>query len=133
LLLYYKIYIRGEVIFVINMENKRNLGAKWERIVADYLRDKGYIILEMNYRTRYSEIDVIAQDSKDLIFVEVKYRSTAGAGSPLESITAGKVKRIRNAALYYLRDNDYDIENTSIRFDAVGILGDKITHIKNAF
>ncbi|MCR5228087.1 MAG: YraN family protein [Eubacterium sp.] len=115
------------------MENKRSLGTKWERIVADYLRGEGYVILEMNYRTRYSEIDVIAQDSRDLVFVEVKYRSSGRAGDPLESITASKIKRIRNAALYYLRDKGYDIEKTSIRFDAVGVLGEKITHIKNAF
>ena len=115
------------------MENKRRLGAKWERIVADYLRDQGYVILEMNYRTRYSEIDVVAQDSRDLVFVEVKYRTTAAAGDPLESITPTKIRRIRNAALSFLRDKGYDINNTSIRFDAVGVLGDKINHIKNAF
>lgn len=115
------------------MENKRRLGAKWEKIIADYLRDEGYVILEMNYRTRYSEIDVIALDNKDLVFVEVKYRSSANAGDPLEAITPKKVYRIRNAALYYLSEHGYDIDNTNIRFDAVGVLGDKINHVKNAF
>ena len=115
------------------MENKRSLGTKWERIVADYLRDEGYVILEMNYRTRYSEIDVIAQDREELVFIEVKYRSDARKGHPLEAINSNKIKRIKNAALFYLRDHGYIIDHTMIRFDAIGILGNEMTHIKNAF
>lgn len=87
----------------------------------------------MNYRTRYSEIDVIAQDRDELVFIEVKYRRDARNGNPLEAINNNKIKRIRNAALYYLRDNGYIIDKTSIRFDAIGILGTEMTHIKNAF
>ena len=113
--------------------NKRSVGSKWENIVADYLRGLGYVVLEMNYRTRYSEIDVIAQDSKDLVFIEVKYRATGNAGDPLEAITQNKINRIRNASLYYLKENKYDVDNTCIRYDAIGILGDKINHVKNAF
>ena len=86
----------------------------------------------MNYRTRYSEIDV-AQDSLDLVFIEVKYRSSSAAGDPLEAINAQKIRRIRNAAQNYLKENGYNPESTNIRFDAIGVLGDKINHIKNAF
>ena len=119
------------------MDNNRRLGALWEERVADYLSLQGYVILEMNYRTRYSEIDVIAQDKEELVFIEVKYRKTKHSGDPLEAVTAGKIKRIRNAALYYLRDNGYSIDRTNIRFDAIGISGDGneslVSHIKNAF
>ncbi len=113
--------------------NKRSVGSKWEHIVADYLRSLGYIVLDMNYRTRYSEIDVIAQDRNDLVFIEVKYRATGNAGDPLEAINQSKINRIKNASLYYLKENKYDVDNTNIRYDAIGILGDKINHIKNAF
>ena len=51
----------------------------------------------------------------------------------MEAVNAKKISRIRNAALYYLRDNHYIIDNTNIRFDVVGILGNEINHIINAF
>ena len=113
--------------------NKREVGSVWEQRVADYLLNEGYIVLDMNYRTRYSEIDVIAQDREELVFIEVKYRSDARKGHPLEAINSNKIKRIKNAALFYLRDHGYIIDQTMIRFDAIGILGNEMTHIKNAF
>ena len=113
--------------------NKRSLGKIWERRAADYLRANGSEILFMNYRTRYSEIDIVAQDREALVFVEVKYRKKKEQGSPLEAVDSRKQMRIRNAALSFLRDNGYDIDNTSIRFDVIGILGDEIIYVKNAF
>ena len=115
------------------IDNKRSVGKYWERISSDYLKRIGYTILYMNYRTRYSEIDIVAQDKDALVFIEVKYRRNANNGDPLEAIDYRKQKRIYNAALNFLRDNGYDIENTSIRFDAIGILGKEINHVKNAF
>lgn len=113
--------------------NKRSVGAYWEGRVTEYLRMQGYTILYRNYRTRYSEIDIIAQDRKELTFIEVKYRKDNSAGDPLEAVTYSKQNKIYNAARFFLKENGYDVENTSIRFDVIGILGDKITHIKNAF
>lgn len=89
--------------------------------------------MEMNYRTRYSEIDVVARDRDTLVFVEVKYRSTTYAGDPLEAVNYAKMKRIRIAALSYLRSKHYIIDETRIRFDVIGVLGDNIKHIRNAF
>ncbi len=113
--------------------NKRRVGKFWERKAADYLRLNGFQILYMNYRTRYSEIDIIAQDREALVFVEVKYRRNADKGDPLEAVDHKKQRRIYNAALCFLRDKRYSIDKTSIRFDVIGILGDEIKHIKNAF
>ncbi|MBR6402108.1 MAG: YraN family protein [Eubacterium sp.] len=113
--------------------NKRQVGKSWERNAAEYLRRKGYTILFMNYRTRFAEIDIIAQDRDELVFIEVKYRYNEQKGTPLEAVTSGKQKRIRNAARYFLMEHNYDIENTFIRFDVVGVEGDKTEHIKNAF
>ena len=113
--------------------NKRKIGKKWEEYVVEYLKNNGYIVLHTNYRTRFSEIDIIAQDRGALVFVEVKYRRTLFQGDPLEAVDYRKQRRIINAALCFLKDKGYDIDNTSIRFDVIGILGDDIKHIKNAF
>lgn len=113
--------------------NKRKVGRAWEKKAQEYLRRKGYSVLMMNYRTRYSEIDIIAETRGFLVFIEVKYRRTAASGNPLEAVDFRKQQRIRNAALMYLQDNGYDIDKTSIRFDVIGILGDNIEHIEGAF
>ena len=116
-----------------NSYNKRRVGKAWEKVAEDYLREKGYLILMMNYRTRYSEIDIIAETRGFLVFIEVKYRRNISSGYPLEAVDIKKQHRIRNAALIYLSENGYDIDKTSIRFDGIGILGNKIEHIEGAF
>lgn len=121
--------IRGDVYLI----NKREIGSHWEKIVTEYLQAKGCTVLCMNYRTRYSEIDVIMEDKEFLVFIEVKYRRDINAGYPGEAVTKTKQNRIRNAALNYLRENNYIIDKTNIRFDVIGILGTKIEHIENAF
>ena len=113
--------------------NKRRVGKFWERKAADYLRLNGFQILYMNYRTRYSEIDIIAQDREALVFVEVKYRSSTKAGDPLEAVDARKIQQIRRTALKYMHFKGYNPESTSIRFDCIGITGSGINHVENAF
>ena len=113
--------------------NKRCVGKYWEGRVAEYLRGNGYTILFMNYRTRFAEIDIIAQDKEELVFIEVKYRRDGSKGNPLEAVTYSKQKKIYSAAKFFLMDKKYDVDNTRIRFDAIGVLGDEITHIKGAF
>ena len=53
--------------------NKRKVGKAYEELSADFLKNLGYVILDMNYQTRYAEIDIVAQDSFSLVFIEVKY------------------------------------------------------------
>ena len=113
--------------------NKRETGSKYEEIAAEYLKSKGYIIEYRNYRDRYGEIDIIARQNITLVFIEVKYRSTSSAGNPLESITAHKQRQIRSAALSYMRYKRYNPEAMNIRFDCIGILGNEINHVENAF
>lgn len=113
--------------------NKRETGSKYEEIAAEYLKSKGYIIEYRNYRDRYGEIDIIARQNSTLVFIEVKYRSTSSAGNPLESITAHKQRQIRSAALSYMRYKRYNLEAMNIRFDCIGILGNEINHVENAF
>ncbi len=113
--------------------NKRNIGSEKERIAGQYLEEKGFTLLEYNYRTRMSEIDIVARDKGVLVFVEVKYRKDLSDGHPLEAVTPQKQRRIRNAALCYLEDHELFPDQTAIRFDVVGILGDEISHITDAF
>ena len=113
--------------------NKRNLGKEKERAAAAYLSEKGYRIIEMNYQVRQAEIDIIACDGDTLVFVEVKYRKSGDAGDPLEAITLNKQRRICKAALFYMNQKKINPYNASLRFDAIGIMGDRIIHVENAF
>ena len=113
--------------------NKRTVGGEKEQIAGKYLEQKGLLVLEFNYRTRMAEIDIVARDGKTLVFVEVKYRKDISDGHPLEAVNARKQRKIRMAALYYLEDHNLSPDLTDLRFDVVGILGDEITHIENAF
>ena len=113
------------------MINKRQKGAAYEQIAAAHLISKGYEILEFNYRCKMGEIDIIARDEEYLVFVEVKYRANSQKGNPLEAISMAKQKTISKCALHYMMMNH--LSDVPVRFDVVGILGDKKEHIKNAF
>ena len=74
---------------------RKELGQKGEETAALYLRRKGYKIIEQNYRySRLGEIDLIAQEGKDLVFVEVKTRSSLSFAEPEEAVNYQKQKRI---------------------------------------
>lgn len=113
--------------------NTREVGGAYEHMAAEYLKKKGYSILTLNYRVRKAELDIVARDNRTLVFVEVKYRRSGKAGDSLQAITLAKQKRICQAALFYMNQYRIDIYSSEIRFDVIGIDGDKITHIENAF
>lgn len=112
--------------------NKRAVGTAYEKQAGEYLKELGYEILEYNFRCRIGEIDMIALDGEYLVFLEVKYRASAGSGSPLEAVNGKKQRIISKVAAYYCLTHGYD-ETTPCRFDVVAILGDEISLIKNAF
>ena len=112
--------------------NRRKEGAYYENLVAEYLKTQGYEILEKNYRCRIGEIDLIAKEGETLVFVEVKYRKTKRAGYALEAIDSRKAGQVRRVAAVYLYEHGFP-ESAACRFDAVGIDGEQITHLKNAF
>ncbi len=114
------------------MENKRATGGRYEEMAAAFLQEKGYRILERNYRDRYGEIDLIARDGRYLVFVEVKYRHSSASGYPEEAVDSRKQARIRHAASYYLYSRHYP-EDTPCRFDVVAILGSEVRLIADAF
>ena len=82
---------------------KKNLGMAGENIASQYLRKKGYSILEKNYRTVFGEIDLITKLKSTIVFVEVRTRATSSLGPPYLSITRVKQRHIIKNALFYLK------------------------------
>lgn len=114
------------------MTNTREMGSSYERKAAMYLEKQGLIILKYNYRCKMGEIDLIARDGEYLVFVEVKYRSQNKAGYSLEAVNLAKQKKISKAARYFLT-MEYHCTEIPCRFDVVGIDGDHLHWIKDAF
>lgn len=113
-------------------QNKRRIGAEAEQQIRKYLSEHGYTILEMNYRCRQGEVDIIARHGQYYVFIEVKYRSSDRYGMPEEAVGPGKQRRISRAALYYLYSHRLS-ESTPVRFDVAAIYGKQIRYIPNAF
>lgn len=110
--------------------NKRKTGTAYEKKAAAYLKDRGYRILEKNYRCPLGEIDLIAEENGYLVFVEVKYRRTSGLGTGEEAVNSRKQRRIVSTAKWYLMEHRVQ---RRCRFDVVAINGTEIAVIQNAF
>jgi len=95
------------------------LGSKGERIAKRYLRRHGYRIEEVNYTTKFAEVDIIGWDGDVLAFVEVKTRTSDLLGEPEESVNIHKQRKIILAAKYYINKNR--LWDTNARFDIVSI------------
>lgn len=116
-------------------EARLTLGRYGEEAAALYLSARGYSIVARNLRTPVGEVDIIAQKSKILIFIEVKTRRSLAFGSPLEAVGPRKQRQIIRAAQWYLSSSPY--RGLQPRFDVIAILyppsGPQIEHIVNAF
>ena len=116
-------------------QNRRKQGQAGEDLAVEYLLHCGFGILKRNYRYERNEIDIIASDGDEIVFVEVKARSSQEYGSPEEAITPAKENGIRSAAEGYCFESD--IENRPCRFDVVALEerngSTEIRHIRNAF
>ena len=113
-----------------------DLGRRGEALALEFLRRKGYRIVERGFRLFRGEIDIIARDGDTLVFVEVKTRATTEFGLPEEAVTPAKQAQIRKIARGFLAARD--LGEPDCRFDVLAILapadGDPvITHYENAF
>ena len=105
---------------------------------ARYLEDKGYLVLSQNFRCRTGEIDLIAENRKYLIFVEVKLRKNARFAEAMEFVDAKKQERIRQTAELYLAEHETQKQP---RFDVIEIYAPegmqtqnpRIRHLEDAF
>lgn len=118
---------------------RNNLNGAWgEALAAEYLRKKRYKIIAAGYRCRFGEIDLIVQDRKFLVFVEVKLRKNAKFAQALEYVDRRKQDRIRTTASMYLAQNPTELQP---RFDVIEIYAPdgsatahpEIYHLEDAF
>ena len=112
--------------------NNRKIGTFYEREAVQFLLSKGVRILEMNYRCRQGEIDIIGIEDTCLIFFEVKARESGKAGTGAEAVNWRKQRTICRVADYYRFEHGIS-EFAEMRYDCVAIDEGKITWIKNAF
>ena len=107
------------------MQNsKQLLGATGEEIAVDYLISQGYVVFDRNWRSKSGEIDIIASEKfnsqDELIFIEVKTRSSRDYGDPIEAISATKYLRMYRLALEWLSENSASRE--AWRLDVISIV-----------
>lgn len=113
-------------------------GERGETLVAEYLRQRGFIITERNYHSRYGEIDIIAESREYILFVEVKTRKVGSLASPREAVDYHKRKKIALTASVYLSKAETELQP---RFDVAEVVFSgaegreeyKINYIENAF
>ena len=115
------------------MYKNKIVGKYGEDAACKYLKKLGYLIIERNFLCKSGEIDIIAQDENELVFIEVKLRTSYIYGRGLEAIDNRKIKKMKKSALYYIYVNKK--EKAFIRFDAIEIcLGNskiELKHYKN--
>ena len=120
------------------MNSRKELGAWGEEKAAQYLRRKGYKILDRNYSCRFGEIDLIACSRGFVVFVEVKLRKSADFAEAREFVTAAKQRRILTSAQLWLAAYRCELQP---RFDVVEIYAPdgmdsrtvRINHLEDAF
>ncbi|MFA7592927.1 MAG: YraN family protein [Thiohalobacteraceae bacterium] len=111
-------------------------GQRAEEAACNYLRAHGLRLIARNFRCRRGEIDLIMQDTDNLVFVEVRYRRQSRYGSGLESVDRHKQDRIVHCAMYYLQRHP-QAARSAARFDVVALRpapdGLRIDWVRNAF
>ncbi|HUN55127.1 MAG TPA: YraN family protein [Smithella sp.] len=112
-----------------------NTGKQGEKIAAAFLKTNGYRILETNFCCLLGEIDIIARERDEIVFVEVKTRKSAELGYPEQAVGINKQRKMSQLALWYLQKKNKTDEQA--RFDVVAVTmtgsGHEIKLIKNAF
>ena len=111
--------------------HKKILGKKGEKLVEKYLKERGYILLKRNYRTPFGEADLVMQDREEIVFVEVKTRTSETYGAPKEAVGREKQKRYYKIAFCYGKEIGGE---PNARFDVAEVYADgRIEHYENAF
>ncbi len=116
------------------MYQRHIIGKIGEDIACKYILQKNYKIIKRNFYCRQGEIDIIAKDKNEVVFIEVKTRTNNKYGEPVDSITYYKKNKIIKSIQYYIYKEK--IEHIDIRIDVIEIYSKKgkykINHIKNA-
>ncbi|HFC96911.1 MAG TPA: YraN family protein [Thermosulfurimonas dismutans] len=112
-------YIAALFARFARLRDPKSFGREAEALAARYLRLRGYRILERNWRTRFGEIDLIAEKADTLVFVEVKARRGRGKGLPEEAVTQAKKRKLLTLARAYL--SSYRGKARRVRFDVLAL------------
>lgn len=116
------------------MNTTKKIGDCGEKIAEDFLKKLGYKIIEKNWKySRLGEIDIIAKDKNELVFVEVKYRRSKTFGSAIEALSKAKFEKVYKSALAYLQQTDIKFKTFRIDFVSIDECSEKqdIQHFKN--
>ncbi len=111
------------------MNKIQTLGHGGESRAEEFLKERGYQVIDRNFHSRFGEIDIIAKDHDTLVFIEVKARLNNSYGSPEESVTPKKIDKIIKTGQYYCLIHNH--QNLSQRIDVIAIDGPEIRHLKN--
>lgn len=109
-------------------------GYSGEDLAVDYLRQHGYFVRDVNWRSGHKELDIVAEKEDCLVFVEVKTRRNASYGRAEDAVNQGKIRRIVLAADAYVKCHRLDLP---VRYDIITVVGKgedaRIEHIEDAF
>jgi putative endonuclease len=95
------------------------LGKQGEEIAENYLKDKGYFIIEKNFHSKYGEVDIICEKNNNLVFVEVKYRNNKNFGLGEESISPSKIGKLKRTIEVWLSKNGNLYQNHNYYLNAI--------------
>jgi putative endonuclease len=117
-------------------DGRAELGRRGEDLAAAYLAERGWVLLDRNWRCRGGELDVVATDGDRLVVGEVKTRSGTGYGLPAEAVVPSKAARIRRLAHTWL--TEHHVRFCEVRFDVLAVLlvpgeSPRIEHYEGAF
>lgn len=111
---------------------RHEIGKIGEDVAARYIENLGYTIIERNFMATQGEIDIIAKDKEELVFIEVKTRTNIEFGRPIEAVNELKLKRLINTVKYYLYSKH--LEREYVRLDIIEVYLSKnrckINHLK---
>jgi putative endonuclease len=117
------------------VDGRRELGARGEEVAARFLEARRYTIVARNFRCRAGEIDLVALDDREVVFVEVRSRRGTRAGTPLESVDPRKQAQVVRVARHFVAARGWTERDA--RFDVIGVRFDQeppaVEHVRGAF
>jgi putative endonuclease len=111
--------------------DRRQVGTTGEDMAAAWYVDRGYVVLDRNWRCSFGEIDLVCRKGGVLVICEVKTRQSSAFGNPIEAVTSSKRRRLRRLGARWVSDHRFS--PSSVRFDVAGVLGPSIEVIEGAF
>jgi putative endonuclease len=115
--------------------HRQRLGARGEQLAADWYTAHGYTVVARNWRCREGELDLVVARDGELVFCEVKTRSSDRFGVPAEAVTPAKQRRLRVLAARYLAEggDPPTVRRRGIRFDVASVMAGDVEVIEAAF